>query len=149
MTKPLLATVSFFNSGSLPLLCISSDYLLTVEYFSGRRCYLRSGQTVTFMVVLPDLPKTIRGEVKVDIKPSEPYILIKMENKSNVIFHTPSPSKRKRFFFFWSQLRWKRLSQWTFLCFGMVFSRHFDGKSGFSRYNGGNLRICYLILSQK
>lgn len=100
MTKPLLATVSFFNAGSLPLLCISSDYLLTVEYFSGRRCYLRSGQTVTFMVVLPDLPKTIRGEVKVDIKPSEPYILIKMENKSNVIFHTPSPSKRKRFFFF-------------------------------------------------
>ena len=100
MTKPLLATVSFFNSGSLPLLCISSDYLLTVEYFSGRRCGLRSGQTVTFMVVLPDLPKTIRGEVKVDIRPSEPYILIKMENKSDLSFSTPpSPSEKKDLFF--------------------------------------------------
>ena len=120
MTKPLLATASFFKSGSLPLLCISSDYLLTVKYFWGRRCYLQSGQIVTFMVVLPDLPKMIRGEGKVDIRLSEPYILIKMENKCNLSFSTPHLPLKKVFFL--SQLMWKRLSQWTFLCYKPIQS---------------------------
>ena len=42
----------------------------------------------------------IRGEGKVDIRLSEPYILIKMENKSNLSFSTPHlPLKKKRLFF--------------------------------------------------
>ena len=51
------------------------------------------------MVVLPDLPKMIRGEGKVDIRLSEPYILIKMENKSNLSFSTPHLPLKKKFFF--------------------------------------------------